>query len=246
MKTVWLGLFLVFGFVGGGAVAAEPKVRAIAFDAFPIFDPRPVEAAAVALFPEQGRELTKSWRTRQFEYQWLRALGGEDRDFKVTTEDALTFAARQHGLELSGEARQKLMAPYASLTAWPDARAALEKLKEKGYRLVFLSNMTEEMLRSGLAASGLAPYFDAVYSTDAVRTFKPAPKAYQMALDGLGLPREEVLFVAFAGWDAAGAKWFGYPTFWLNRAGAPAEELGTSPDGMGRDLQALIDFLEKR
>jgi 2-haloacid dehalogenase len=34
-----------------------------------------------------------------------------------------------------------------------------------------------------------------------------------MEIDAFTLKREEILFAAFAGWDAAGAKWFGYPTF---------------------------------
>ncbi len=60
---------------------------------------------------------------------------------------------------------------------------------------MFLSNMTEEMLRSGLAASGLEGAFDGVYSTDAKKTFKPSSQAYQIALDELRLPREEILLL---------------------------------------------------
>jgi 2-haloacid dehalogenase len=63
-----------------------------------------------------------------------------------------------------------------------------------------------------------------------------------MAIDSLKLKREEILFAPFAGWDAAGAKWFGYPTFWVNRLGGPAEELGVVADGMGPDLNALVKF----
>jgi len=48
--------------------------------------------------------------------------------------------------------------------------------------------------------------------------------------------REEIAFAAFGGWDAAGAKSFGYPTFWLNRLGVPAEELSPGPDAVGSTL----------
>jgi 2-haloacid dehalogenase len=225
------------------AEPAAPSIKAVAFDAFPVFDPRPIAKVALELFPEQGHELLRLWRQRQFEYQWLRALGGNYQDFMRTTEDALVFAARQTGVSLTPDLRHQLMAPYRSLRAWPDARKALTQLKADGYKLVFLSNMTDEMLTTGLDASGLNDLFDAVYSTDSQRTFKPSPVAYQIAIDKLGLSREEILFVAFAGWDAAGAKWFGYPTFWVNRAGSPAEELAASPDGIGPDLQSLVNFL---
>jgi hypothetical protein len=35
-----------------------------------------------------------------------------------------------------------------------------------------------------------------------------------------------------APWDAAGAKAFDYPCFWVKRAGDPLEELGYKPDGV--------------
>ena len=60
------------------------------------------------------------------------------------------------------------------------------------------------------------------------------------------LPREEILFAAFAGWDAAGAKSFGHPTFWVNRLGLPAERLGFEPDEAGKALDDLIVYLAKR
>ena len=64
-----------------------------------------------------------------------------------------------------------------------------------------------------------------------------------MAIDAFKLKREEILFAAFAGWDAAGAKWFGYPTFWVNRLNLPGEELGVTPDATGQDLTDLVSFV---
>jgi 2-haloacid dehalogenase len=49
------------------AVAGPKAIQAIAFDAFPILDPRPVSALAEELYPGRGAELTNLWRTRQFE-----------------------------------------------------------------------------------------------------------------------------------------------------------------------------------
>jgi 2-haloacid dehalogenase len=83
-------------------------------------------------------------------------------------------------------------------------------------------------------------------STDLARTYKPDPRAYQLGVDALGLPREQILFAAFAGWDAAGARRFGYPTFWVNRLQAPPEELGAPPDGVGASLDGLVAFVAPR
>jgi 2-haloacid dehalogenase len=76
-----------------------------------------------------------------------------------------------------------------------------------------------------------------------VQSYKPDPRAYALALDAFGLPREEILFAPFAGWDAAGARWFGYPTFWVNRLHAVPEQLGVSVDGSGADLSALVNYV---
>lgn len=47
------------------------RIKAIAFDAFPIFDPRPILGMAERLFPGHGDALSAERRMRQFEYSWL-------------------------------------------------------------------------------------------------------------------------------------------------------------------------------
>jgi 2-haloacid dehalogenase len=229
------------------AATLSPRpFKVIAFDAFPIFDPRPVFQLAEALFPGKGTDLSNAWRTRQFEYQWLRALSGSYADFRQTTEDALVFSAKLHQLDLTQEKRAQLMDAYLHLEAWSDVAPALRVLKTAGLRLALLSNMTVQMLEAGIKKAGLEGFFEQVLSTDRIHTYKPAPRAYQMALDTFKVKREEILFVPFAGWDAAGAKWFGYPTFWDNRLDLPQEELGAAPDGVGRDLTDLTRFAQAR
>jgi 2-haloacid dehalogenase len=224
--------------------ARPPRFQALAFDGYAVFDPRPVLSRAEALFPGRGAELVNAWRTRQFEYQWLRGLAGQYVDFRHTTEEGLAYAARQLRLDLTPEKRAQLMQPYFGLTAWPDAASALAALRSSGLRLAFLSNMTQEMLDAGIRTSRLEGLFDLVLSTDRIRAYKPDPKAYQMGVDALRLKREDILYVAFAGWDAAGARWFGYPTFWVNRLDLPPEELGVQPDATGRDLSDLVRFAQ--
>ena len=105
--------------------------------------------------------------------------------------------------------------------------------------------MTTKMLQQGIQNSELHQYFDYAISTDAMQTYKPSPQAYQMAVEKLRLNKEQVLFVPFAGWDMAGAKWFGYPTFWLNRLNSPAEKLNAEPDGRGTTLNDLVEFVRR-
>lgn len=230
----------------GRAAAAPrgiPPPKAIAFDAFPIFDPRPVGARAESLFPGHGAALTEEWRLRQFEYAWLRALSRDYADFWSVTRDALVFATRRLKLELDTARRDALMEALVDLAPWPDVVPALAALEEARVRIGFLSNFTARMLEANLGKAGLRSRFEHVVSTDRARTYKPDPRAYELGTEAFGLRREDILFVAHAGWDAAGAKRFGYPTFWVNRAGLPAEELGVSADATGRDLSDLVAFV---
>jgi len=240
------------GLVASSAVTSPPvtqpggarsPIRAILFDAFPVFDPRPVAARAEAELPGRGAELTALWRTRQFEYSWLRVAARDYADFWQCTDDALRFAATSLNVQLTAAQRERLMNAYLALPPWPDAPGALRTLREAGVRLGFLSNFTPVMLDASLRRSGLAAMFEHVLSTDRARTFKPDPRAYQLGVDTLQLPRDQIVFAAFAGWDAAGAKRFGYPTFWVNRMQAPLEELGVRPDASGPSLAELVAFV---
>jgi 2-haloacid dehalogenase len=221
------------------------RIEAVLFDAFPIFDPRPMARVAEEMLPGRGTEFLSTWRSRQFDYAWLRLVAGDYADFWRCTEDALRYAASVFRLELTTERRGRLMNAHLDLRPWPDVKRALESLRGSGLRLGVLSNFTRQMLEASIRSSSLEGMFEHVLSTDQVQTYKPAPRAYQLGVDALGLARERILFAAFAGWDAFGAKRFGYPTFWVNRLDAVPEQIGaTAPDGAGPTLDDLVAFVE--
>jgi 2-haloacid dehalogenase len=224
--------------------ATTYRIKAIAFDGFPIFDPRPIFALAEELFPEKGTAFSTAWRTRQFEYTWLRTLSRHYVDFWQVTEEALGYAATSLQLDLTPAKRMQLMHAYLALKPWPEVPAALRSLQEAGIRMAFLSNFTPQMLDAAVQHSGLDGIFEDHLSTDKVHAYKPDPRAYQMGLDAFRLQREEIAFAASAGWDAAGAKWFGYPTFWVNRMHLPVEALGVAPDALGDNLHDLVRFVK--
>ena len=99
------------------AAVRPAKYRAVAFDAFPVFDPRPIAARCEALFPGRGSELAGMWRTRQFEYAWLRTVANQYADFERVTDDALTFAGKALGLEMTAEKREQLLRVHSELAA---------------------------------------------------------------------------------------------------------------------------------
>jgi 2-haloacid dehalogenase len=241
MRVVAAGAAAVALNARGEETRAGRAIEAIAFDAFPIFDPRPV----LALADQYAPRLSDEWRTRQFEYSWLRVAAQKYADFEHVTRDALVFAAKKVKVELSASQRDMLVNAYFKLKPWPEVAAAMKALRRGGYRLAFLSNFTAAMLDGCIRASELRDVFEQVISADDAKSYKPDPRAYQLACDRLKLKREQILFVAFAGWDAAGAKLFGLPTFWVNRLEQPVEELGACPDATGKSLSDLVKYLNQ-
>ncbi len=219
-------------------------IRAIAFDAYgTLFDVYSIGAAAEALFPGRGAALTDLWRERQLDYSRLRALCNQYADFWSVTGDALDFACDRLGLALSPTERAVLMGQYATLKAFPENLTALQRLRAAGLPLAILSNGTSEMIGSAVAAAGMTGLFDFILSVETVRTFKTAPEAYQLGPTAFGCPAAEILFVSSNGWDVCGATWFGYTTFWVNRAANPPERLGISPTAAGQSLDDVAQYV---
>jgi 2-haloacid dehalogenase len=233
----------ILGPLAAARADGAARYKAIAFDGFPIIDPRPVALRAEALFPGRGGQLMEAWRTRQFEYTWLRTLSGRYADFWQVTQEALVVAATASRLDLTPDTRDRLMQTFLELKVWPDVAAALAQLKARGMRMAFLANPTVEMLEAPMRNAGLEGLLEAPLSTDRVRAYKPDPRAYQMGLDAFSFKREEIVFAASASWDAAGAKTFGYPSFWVNRANLPVETLGAVPDAIGSGMADLVAFV---
>lgn len=222
-------------------------IQAIAFDAYgTLFDVYSVGALAEQLFPGKGQALTALWRDKQIEYSRIRTMCSTYKPFWEVTQDALVFACRHFGLQLDCDAQNALMGEYAALKPFPENLGVLRQLRERGIKLAILSNGNPDMLERVVKAAGMQGMFDHLLSVDAVKKFKTAPEAYQLGPDAFGLSPRNILFVSSNNWDVCGATWFGYTTFWVNRSGAPREELGVSPHAEGSALGDLLSFVDAK
>ena len=138
------------------------------------------------------------------------------------------------------------MGQYNQLTPFPENLNVLNELKRDGVTLAVLSNGNPEMLDPVIKAAGMDGLFSHVLSAHSVKKFKTAPEVYRLGTSTLGVAAGDCLFVSSNGWDICGAAWFGYPTFWVNRAAAPTEVLGVAPDGEGRSLNDLLQYVRQR
>ncbi|MBI2466586.1 MAG: haloacid dehalogenase type II [Candidatus Rokubacteria bacterium] len=217
------------------------QVQGLLFDAYgTLFDVHSVIEACGAVTSDP-QALSNLWRAKQLEYTWLRSLMGRYEDFWAVTEAALVFACRRLGLELTPAQRRRLMEAYLRLEPFPEVRGVLARLAD--LPCAVLSNGAPRMLEAVVEHTGLGRHLRAVISVDAARIFKPAPAVYALGPARLGLPKEALGFVSSNCWDVAGAKAYGFPVVWVNRARAPLEELGLVPDLEVDDLEGLARSL---
>lgn len=222
------------------------SVDALVFDAYgTLFDVQSVSSLADALLPGNGAAVASLWRTKQLEYTWLASLMTSASvprpDFAAITAQALDFALAALGLELQPPHRRRLQDAYLELTPFPDVPGALAALAP--FPRWILSNGTLGMLQPLVRATHLDAHLDGILSVDAADIFKPSPRVYRLAVDRLGLAPARIGFVSSNGWDAIGAKAFGFTAFWINRTGAPVDRHGPAPDymiGSLGDLPALL------
>ena len=222
------------------------RLDALVFDAYgTLFNVHSVIGKCEQLFPGKGTALSQLWRSRQLEYTWLRSLMGRYADFDQVTADGLSHACRALGLACTAQTRAELKRAYQTLQPFDDALAALRALRAMRPRpqLAILSNGTPQMLSAVVKHNQLDMVLDHVLSADAAGVFKPDPRVYQLAADRLHVAPDRIGFVSSNGWDAAGAKAFGFTVFWVNRAHAPVEALGVAPDYELSSLEELPGLL---
>jgi 2-haloacid dehalogenase len=209
------------------------------FDAYgTLFD---VAAAARRCADDLGDKsgpLAEIWRTKQLQYTWLRSLMGNYADFWQLTGDALDYALAATGLKGDPALRRKLMELYRDLEAYPDAAVCLRALKNMGLKTAILSNGSPAMLRAAAKSAGLAPLLDHVLSVHSLKIYKPDPRVYRLATRTLKVKPAAICFVSSNGWDAWAAARFGMRTVWINRTGAPPENL---PGKIAAEAKVLAD-----
>jgi 2-haloacid dehalogenase len=219
------------------------RPRAVLFDAYgTLFDVYSVGLLAEQLFPGRGDALAALWRDKQIDYTRLVSMSGRYVPFWDLTRAGLRFAAQRLGLAMDAASEDRLMNQYRHLSAFPENRDVLQALKARGVRAGILSNGDPEMLAVAVRSAGFAELVDPVLSVHETRRYKTDPAAYAVGTAALKLPARQILFVSSNGWDAIGATWHGYTTLWVNRAGAPLEQLDTSPSRIGSSLRDVLDF----
>lgn len=226
------------------AYKAIEGIKACVFDAYgTLFDVHSAVGKHRHRLGDLADRVSMLWRTKQLEYTWLRSLMRHHADFWQVTRDALDFAFDMHGISDS-DLHRDLMEAYLKLDCYPEVPESLSTLKNRGFKLAILSNGTPVMLDAAVRNSGIENLIEKSFSVEDVGIFKPDPRVYQIAVDGLGVNPDEIVFQSSNAWDASGASAYGFKVAWVNRFGQSKERLPGQPDIEIRNLMELPKLLK--
>ncbi|MBV9561564.1 MAG: haloacid dehalogenase type II [Bradyrhizobium sp.] len=168
------------------------------------------------------------WRRTHFENSMIDALlHREHTPYREIGQRAVAHVMGRAGISYTkGEVRH-LVGEIEKLKPFPEVPAALAKLQTK-YQLVVLSNGDPDMLEAAKQHHNIP--FDRVISVAEAGSFKPHVATYRKAAELIGLPMDQILFVANHAFDCIGAKSAGMRTAFIDRRARPFGATPHRPD----------------
>ena len=194
---------------------------------------------AFAAIKDDWPMIAEHWRLKQLQYSWLRAVTRAHTDFWEVTQNGLDWALEKTGHNGDAALRDRLLALYWELQAYPEVPQMLATLKANGMNTAILSNGSPDMLQGAVDSAGINGVLDVSLSVQSVGIFKPDATVYDLVAQHFGCSKDQVLFVSSNGWDAAAATGYGFDTAWVNRGGEPMDRLPWTPAHVLKDLTGI-------
>jgi len=148
---------------------------------------------------------------------------GSYRPLKEVLEAELPRTLKVLGIEADNEQRRTLSRPaslthivkaFSELEPQPEALEAFRILTTAGWKLVALTNGSEDSTHKLLDRANALEYFASIFSCDAIQKTKPHPDVYALAKQDV---EGDIWMVAAHAWDIAGAACAGLRTAFINK-----------------------------
>lgn len=192
-----------------------------------------------------GRDdLLPLWFSTMLHHSLVDSTTGRFHTFGEIGVASLLMVAEIEGIELTkAQAKTAIVTPLRSLPPHPDVRDGLQALKNKGYKLVSLTNSSNQGVYTQFKNADLLSYFDERLSVEDINFYKPDTRTYEWAIEKMGIAAEDAMLVAAHGWDIAGAKQAGWQAAFIARPGKVLYPLAIAPDTVVSGLDELVSQL---
>jgi len=181
----------------------------------------------------------RHWFQLLLHHSLVDTLTDQFHDFKQIGQAVLSMTEEFFGQSLPDEKKQALLQTMLQVKPHPDVEQGLSLLKDAGFRLFTLTNSPDETLKQQMEATGLGHFFEATWTVNAVKRYKPHPDTYAMAVSRLDLLPGQTMLIAAHGWDIAGAAHAGMKTAFIHRKGQALYPLASPPNLTGKTLIEL-------
>ena len=218
------------------------NIKAIIFDAYgTLFDVNSAAEKCKNKIGDKWEPFANYWRTIQLEYTWLRSLMKRHKDFWKITEDSLDKSMQVFKIDSS--MKNELLDLYKVLSTFPEVNEALNKLKEKNYKLSILSNGTPSLLNELVKSNNIKNIFDDIFSIEEVKTYKPDPKVYNIPIKKYQIQKNEVAYLSANTWDVSAGGNYGFNPIWVNRNNNIFDNLDFKPVNEIKNLKDINNLL---
>jgi 2-haloacid dehalogenase len=181
------------------------------------------------------------WRRTHFENSMIDALlHKEHTSYREIGQRSVAHVLERAGIAYTMDEVRALVAAIERLTCFPEVPEALARLQTK-YKLVVLSNGDPDMLETAKAYHKIP--FDSVISVAEANAFKPHVATYTKAAEQIGVPMDQVLFVANHAFDCIGSKAAGMRSAFIDRRRRPFGMTPHQPDILVRSMTELADVM---
>tara|TARA_B100000965_G_scaffold89831_1_gene73023 strand:+ start:2571 stop:3233 length:663 start_codon:yes stop_codon:yes gene_type:complete len=218
------------------------NVKAIIFDAYgTLFDVNSAAEKCKEKIGNRWEGFANYWRTTQLEYTWLRSLMKRHKNFWQITEDSLDKSMKF--FKIDNSMKEDLLNLYKVLSTFPEVKEALNKLKEKNYKLAILSNGTPNLLNELVKSNKLENIFNDIFSIEEVGIYKPDSRVYDLPVNKYQIQKNEIIFLSANTWDISGAGNYGYNPVWVNRNNNIFDNLDYKPSHIVKNLKELLELI---
>ncbi len=181
------------------------------------------------------------WRRTHFENSMIDALlHREHTPYREIGHRAVAHVMDRAGIAYTMDEVRHLVGEIEKLKPFPEVPEALARLGTR-YKLVVLSNGDPDMLEAAKEHHRVP--FDRVISVAEASSFKPHVATYTKAAELVGVPIDQVLFVANHAFDCIGAKSAGMRTAFIDRRNRPFGMTPHQPDILVRSMTDLADAI---
>jgi 2-haloacid dehalogenase len=181
------------------------------------------------------------WRRTHFENSMIDALlGREHTPYREIGHRSVALVLERAGIAHTMDEVRDLVAQIETLRPFPEVPEALARLQTR-YKLAVLSNGDPDMLEAAKQYHRIP--FDQMISVAVANAFKPHVATYRKAAEIMGVPMDQVLFVANHAFDCIGAKSAGMRTAFIDRRRRPFGITPHQPDLLVSSMRELADVM---